>query len=207
MNAGKMMLSALAGIFALAATRGAEVLTDDEVKASLAEDIISNVCSSVSTVISALPNGRRGSPEYIREFGVQLRRYPSYQELVSLVSNNQEVVCANFGVCATNELSRMVLLAAWWGGDDDLYISGLSHSLNLAIAGVVTREDLNWYRAGHFNVRRGNILALRYDEPGISNLVARLYGFTGETNACSRILSGEARVSITNYLEEISHTR
>ena len=30
---------------------------------------------------------------------------------------------------------------------------------------------------------------------------------TGETNACSRILSGEARVSITNYLDEISHTR
>ena len=32
MNAGKMALSALAGIYALAATRGTEVLTDDEVK-------------------------------------------------------------------------------------------------------------------------------------------------------------------------------
>ena len=172
-----------------------------------ADEIVSQVCSSVSSVVSALPDGRRGSPEYIREFGVPLKRYSSYQELVGLVSSNQEAVCANFSVCATNELSRLVLLASWWGGNDDLYISGLSHSLDLAIAGVVSREDLDWYRMGHFNIRRGNILALRYDEPGISNLVVRLYGFTGETNACSRILSGEARVSITNYLEEISHTR
>lgn len=50
------------------------------------------------------------------------------------------------------------------------------------------------------------MLALRYDEPGISNLVSRLYGFTGETNVYLRVLSGEARISITNYLEEISHT-
>ena len=172
-----------------------------------ADGIVSQVRSSVSSVVSALPDGRRGSPEYIREFGVPLGRCPSYQDLVGLVSSNQEAVCTNFSMCATNELSRMVLLASWWGGNDDLYISGLAHSLDLAIAGVVTREDLDWYRMGHFNIRRGNILALRYDEPGISNLVVRLYGFTGETNACSRILSGEARVSITNYLEEILHTR
>ena len=172
-----------------------------------ADDFVSQVRSLVSSVVSELPDGRRGSPEYIREFGVPLRRLPSYQELVGLVTSNQEAVCANFSVCATNELSRMVLLASWWGGNDDLYISGLSHSLDMAVAGVVTREDLDWYRMGHFNIRRGNILALRYYESGISNLVVRLYGFTGETNACSRILSGEARVSITNYLEEISHTR
>ena len=76
--------------------------------------------------------------------------------------------------------------------------------------GVVTNATLPAVRAdsrrGHFNVRRTNILALRYGEPGISNLVSRLYDFTGETNACLRVLSGESRISITNYLEEISHT-
>ena len=174
---------------------------------SFADDIVSQVRSSMSSVISALPAGRRGTPEYIREFGIPLKRYPAYQELVGIVSNNQETVCANFGACATNELSRMVLLAAWWGGDDTLYVNGLSNCLDMAMSGVVTRAELDWYRTAHFNVRRGNILALWYDEPGISNLVSRLYGFTGETNTCNRILSGEARISITNYLNEISHNK
>ena len=171
------------------------------------DDVVSNVCSSVSSVVAALPVGRRGSSSYIREFGVLLKNDPAYLELVGNVSNNQDAVCANFSVCATNELSRMILLSAWWGGDDDLYVSGLSRTLDLAIAGVVTRADLDWYRMGHRNVRRGNLLVLRYDEPGVSNLVSRLYGFTGETNICNRILSGEARISITNYLEEISRNR
>ena len=171
-----------------------------------ADDIVSQVCSSVSSVVSALPAGRRGSPAYIREFGVPFKQCAGYQGLVSIVSNNQDLVCANFSACATNDLSRMVLLSAWWGGDDDLYVSGLSRSLDLAMNGIVTRDELDWYRRGHFNVRRANILALRYCDPGISNLVYRLYGFTGETNACLRVLSGEACISITNYLEEISHT-
>ena len=174
---------------------------------SFADDIISQVRSSVASVISALPEGRRGSPEYIREFGVPLKNSSAYHELVGVVSNNQETVCAGFSSCATNELSRMVLLAAWWGGDDALFLSGLSHCLDMAINGVVTRRELDWYRMGHFDVRRGNMLALKYDEPGMSNLVSRLYGFTGETNTCRRILSGEARISITNYLEEISHNK
>ena len=176
-------------------------------RSSKCDDIVSQVRSSVSSVISALPAVRRDAPEYIREFGIPLKRYPAYQELVGIVSNNQETICANFGACATNELSRMVLLAAWWGGDDTLYVNGLSNCLDMAMSGVVTRADLDWYRTAHFNVRRGNILALRYDEPGMSNLVSRLYGFTGETNTCNRILSGEARISITNYLNEISHNK
>ena len=171
-----------------------------------ADDIVSQVRSSVSSVVSALPGGRRGSASYIREFGVSFKQCAGYQELVGIVSNNQDLVCANFSACATNDLARMVLLSAWWGGDDDLYVSGLSRNLDLAMNGVLTRDELDWYRRGHFNVRRANILALRYDEPGISNLASRLYGFTGETNACLRVLSGEARISITNYLEEISHS-
>lgn len=172
-----------------------------------ADDIVSQTRSAISSVISSLPEGRRGSPEYIREFGAPYRRHSAYRELVGIVSNNQETVCANFDLCATNELSRMVLLSVWWGGDDGLYINGLSNTLDLAISGIVAREELDWYRMGHFSVRRGNLLALQYDEPGVSNLVVRLYGFTKETNICNRILSGEARVSVTNYLEEVSHSR
>ena len=46
---------------------------------SFADDIVSQVRSSMSSVISALPAGRRGTPEYIREFGIPLKRYPAYQ--------------------------------------------------------------------------------------------------------------------------------
>ena len=77
-------------------------------------------------------------------------------------------------------------------------LDGLSYEQIEQLAGEIRRELISTGRA--------NILALRYDEPGISNLVSRLYGFTGETNACLRVLSGEARISITNYLEEISHS-
>ena len=104
------------------------------------------------------------------------------------------------------DLKMQMLLSSWWGGDDDLYISGLSRSLDLSMDGIVTRDELDWYRSGHLNVRRANILALRYGESGISNLVSRLHDFTGETNACLRVLSGESCIGITNYLEEMSHT-
>ena len=70
-----------------------------------ADDIVSQVCSSVSSVVSALPAGRRGSPSYIREFGVPLKQQLEYQCLVGIVSNNQDSVCSNFNACATNELS------------------------------------------------------------------------------------------------------
>lgn len=172
-----------------------------------ADDVVPQVRSAVAAVVSALPEGRQGTSTYLQEFGFPLKRLSAYQELVGVVSNNQEMVCSNFVACASNELARMVLLAAWWGGDDALYISGLSRGLDLATAGVVSHKELNWYQSGHRSERRGNILALRYDEPGISNLVLRLCEFTGETNVCRRILSGEARTSITNYLEEISHIK
>lgn len=146
-----------------------------------ADDVVPQVRSTVSSIVSALPDGRRGTVEYIREFGVSLKRYPAYLELVGIVSNNQETVCSNFNACATNELSRMVLLSAWWGGDDELFVGGLSRCLDMAMSGMVTRDDLDWYRMGHFNVRRSNLLALRYDEPEMSNLVSRLYAYIGDT--------------------------
>lgn len=174
---------------------------------SPADDIVSQVRASVSRVVSALPEGSRGSPEYMSEFGFPLKRNSAYKDLVGLVSNNQDVICANFAECATNARARVSLLAAWWGGDDTLYVSGLSRSLDLALSGVLTRNEFDWYRKGHRNMRRGNLLALRFGEPGVSNLAFRVYSYTGETNAYRRIVTGEAGASISNFLEEISRSR
>lgn len=172
---------------------------------SQTNDLVSCVRSSVSSVVSSLPQGLWGEPSQIREFGTNPANLPGYRELVGIVSNNQDFVCTNFNNCATNEISRMMLLSAWWGGDDSLYISGLSHCLDLVVSGVLTRDDLAWYRFGHRNESRCCILSLRYDEPGVSNLVIRLCNYTGEIEACRRILSGESRISVTNYLWQISH--
>ena len=57
----------------------------DCVVVACADDIVSQVCSSVSSVVSALPAGRRGSPSYIREFGVPFKQCAGYQGLVSIV--------------------------------------------------------------------------------------------------------------------------
>jgi len=170
-----------------------------------AADVVANVRSAVSTVVSELPDGNAGTVDYLRNFGIRTRSLQGYQHLVAAVSNNSDAVCSNFNACATNEISRLVLLTAWWGGNDSLYLDGLSRSLDLAIDGTLSREDIDWYRTGHRNERRGNILALRYDEPGITNLVLRYYGYMGETNNCNRILSGEAKRTLLRYLEEISH--
>ena len=167
--------------------------------------VVDRVRSSVMTVVASLPEGRRGTPDYIRNFGVIRSRLSGYTNLVDVVSNNQDIVCSNFNVCATNEISRMMLLSAWWGGDDSLYINGLSRCLDLVMSGALPREDLLWYRFGHGNDRRGCILSLRYDYPGVSNLVVSLFNYTGETNYCHRVLSGEARQSDLRYFEEMSH--
>jgi len=170
-----------------------------------APDVVSNVRSAVSAVVSALPDGNVGTVDYLRNFGIRTRSLRGYQDLVAVVSNNQELVCSNFNACATNEMSRMILLSAWWGGNDNLYLDGLSRSLDLAIEGSLRREDIDWYRSGHRNERRGNILALRYDDPCVSNLVVRYCGFMGETNNCHRILSGEAKRDLLQYFEDMSH--
>lgn len=164
--------------------------------------VISGVRTSVAAVVASMPSGLWGQPAQIREFGMNPRGFSGYQALVDVVSSNQDVVCSNFNFCATNEISRMMLLSAWWGGDDALFISGLSRCLDMAMAGTLPREDLTWYRFGHGIERRNAILSLRYDEPGISNLVIRLCNYTGETNACRRILSGASRRSISDYLDQ-----
>ena len=174
---------------------------------SRGEAVVTEVRRLIAAVVTQMPEGGRDSPEYVREFGFPYSRLAAYEELVGLVTNKQEIVWSNFCSCATNDLARMTLLATWWGGNDDLYISGLSRCLDLATSGVVTRDEFDWYRTGHRNIRRGNILALRYDEPVVSGLVSRVYGYTGETNVLRRIVSGEARLSISNYLEEVSHVK
>ena len=89
------------------------------------------------------------------------------------------------------------LLASTWRLGDDFYLDCLSRNVDLAIAGVITADDLEWYMRGHRTRRLTYMLAAQYDRPGVSNIVLRLMSYTGETNKYEKVLNGEAK---TEYL-------
>ena len=123
--------------------------------------------------------------------------------LGAFVSNNIEVVYSNFSVAATNLAERRILLAsAWWLGDD-YYLDCLSRNVDLAISGVISRDDLKWYMTGDRTRDWSYMLADQYDRPGVSNIVLRLMSYTGETNKYEKVLSGKAKAEYSEREEFI----
>jgi len=128
----------------------------------------------------------------------QLQSYPI---LVAGVSNNLSAVMDHFGICATNRSEKLVLMSVGWAYDDDYYLRFMDGLSAVAVSGGVTADDYRWYCSAHRNELRLNILALRYQEPIVSNILNRVEMFTGDTNRCNRIRSGEARSSYLNWRE------
>ena len=123
--------------------------------------------------------------------------------LGAFVSNNIEVVYSNFSVAATNLAERRILLAsAWWLGDD-YYLDCLSRNVDLAISGVISRDDLKWYMTGDRTRDWSYMLADQYDRPGVSNIVLRLMSYTGETNKYEKALSSKAKAEYSEREEFI----
>ena len=152
----------------------------------------------LASCVSALPNGDRGCPAYMMEFGVPDGMMASETELGLLVSNHIEVVYSNFSAIATTKVEKMLLLASAWRLGDDYYLNCLSRNVDLAISGDIAADDLRWFMKGHRTRRLSYILADRYDSPGVSNIVLRLMTYTGETNKYEKVLSGAAKAE---YLE------
>ena len=169
---------------------------------SLCVETVSNVVSSVrekiDNCVAALPKGPRGCPGYMREFGMPDELFDFELELGRSVSNNIDVVYSNFLAVSTNIVERRLLLASAWRLGDDHYLDCLSRNVDLAIGGVITSEDLEWYMRGHRTRHLTYLLASQYDRPGVSNIVLRLIAYTGETNKYEIVLSGEAKAE---YLE------
>ena len=169
---------------------------------ALCDGVTSNILLSVrikvDNCVAALPDDGRGDPSYMREFGMPGELKLPENELGISVSNNIDVVYTNFSILATNLVERRLLLASTWRLGDDFYLDCLSRNVDLAIAGVITSDDLEWYMRGHRTRRLGYMLEAHYDKPGVSNIVLRLMAYTGETNKYEKVLSGEAKVE---YLE------
>lgn len=164
---------------------------------------ISDVRSALAAAVNGLQPKRSGVCKYMQEVGFRNRGSAEYESLAIVVSNHFETVVSNFCICATNDLERMVLMSAGWFCDDDYYLRWYSSLVDLAVDGVVSSAEIKWYGEGSGDERRMNILALKYDSPGVSNLVRKLQGITGDTNYCQRILSGEARRLYLQYRTEI----
>ena len=162
-----------------------------------AGNAVSVVRTKIDNCVAALPNNCRGDPGYMREFGMPGELRQPEIELGMSVSNNIESVYMNFSVLATNLVERRLLLASTWRLGDDFYLDCLSRNVDLAIAGVITADDLEWYMRGHRTRRLTYMLAAQYDRPGVSNIVLRLMSYTGETNKYEKVLNGEAK---TEYL-------
>ena len=164
----------------------------------VSSNVILSVRMKVDNCVAALPNWPRGCPSYMREFGMPSELKLPENELGMSVSNCIDVVYTNFSILATNVVERRLLLASAWRLGDDFYLDCLSRNVDLAIAGVITADDLEWYMRGHRTRRLTYMLAAQYDKPGVSNIVLRLMAYTGETNKYEKVLSGEAK---TEYLE------
>lgn len=161
-------------------------------------NVVSFVRAKIDNCLAVLPSGDRGHPRYMREFGMPSELYGPEVELGIAVSNNIDEVYSNFSSLATNVVERRLLLASAWRIGDDYYLNCLSRNIDLAIAGTITADDLEWYMRGHRTRRLSYILDANYDKPGVSNIVRRLIAYTGETNKYEKVLSGEAK---SEYLE------
>lgn len=168
---------------------------------------VEGVRQAIENVVSNLPQRAGGSLLHMKEFGFRNRKTAEYAALAQAVSNAEEKAWVEINNCATNELERMILLSAGWAYDDDYYLKCYSNVLALAEAGVLNLGEVRWFGEGSRNERRMNLLALRYDMPGISNLVFRLQAITGNTNYCQKILSGESKRLYLQYTEEMSYER
>ena len=113
-----------------------------------ASNAVSVVRTKIDNCVAVLPHDGRGDPGYMREFGLPGELRQSEIELGLSVSNNIEAAYMNFSVLATNLVERRLLLASTWRLGDDFYLDCLSRNVDLAIAGVITADDLEWYMRG-----------------------------------------------------------
>lgn len=158
----------------------------------------------VVAAIRVLPSGIEAQPEYMLEFGLPDGLDSAEDALGISISNNFDVAYANFSTIATNLCERMMFLASAWRLGDDYYLKCLDANVDLAQSGALSAEELRWFMKGHRVRRLSYILADRYDQAGVSNIVQKLIVFTGETNKYEKVLTGDAKVEHLEFEQFMS---
>lgn len=143
------------------------------------------------------------NPEYVLDRGFKDQATEAQLALATVVSNNLDHVFASFGLCATSQIERLVLMHAGWAYDDRYYLNFYGRLLDKSFEGHLPFEELRWYNSAHRNPIRLNCLAINYDQPGVSNIVLRYQCVSGRTNYCGRVLSGAAKAEFMTLYNEM----
>lgn len=143
----------------------------------------------------------------VENFGLKTWKTARHATLEACISNNVDIVFANFEECATNQLNRYVLLSAGWSGDEEYRLLYLDKLLDKVMDGTLSKGEFNWFRIGHRSPALFEFLLRRHGETAVSNLVNKLELATGETNYCSRIRSGEAWAEYQEFMRETSASK
>ena len=167
-------------------------------------DVVNLIRAKIEKVVLLLSQDERDAPEHVYEFGYDYRRKTGYEDMASAVSNDFIQVFSNFNECATNYISRLVLLSSAWAYDQNYYFQSLSNALELASQNVITAKEFKWVRMMSDNIEFLSYLSNEYMKPSVSNLVVKMMSVTGETNYCHRILSGEAKRDVQKILDSMA---
>lgn len=155
---------------------------------------VSVVRSCIATIVNdSLTNEEREDASRIFEFGFLATGTPAHTNLALTVSNREDQVLHNMSPLTTNEVERLVLLSAGWSLGEEYYFDFYKKVVDAAYLGFVSREELEWYGCAHHNSDWAACLALRFQQPGVSNVVDKYECVTGQTNYCDRIRTGQAR--------------
>ncbi len=163
-------------------------------------ELLRQVREKISMCRTLIIDRGERTERYVKEFGMPNDEAGYFKDLGLWASNHLDFVCQNFNQISTNSLERTILLYAESSVSDECYITFLDQNTNLAIAGILSADELTWYQKGRRNYRVNNLIALWYDHSGVSNIIQKLMDYTGKTNYYSRVLSGEMKREVEEWI-------
>jgi hypothetical protein len=170
------------------------------VMASTNNVLLGEARAKISECRRILSNNPRYTDEYILEFGFPASVDSSMRDLGYWASTNSDFVCQNFNLISTNDIDRMLVLYSESIIDEPSYMTFLNKNVDLTLAGTISTNELYYFQFWRKIPARGHLIALQYDQPGVSNIVYKLMTCTGQTNYYSSVLSGAMKKEIEEWI-------
>ena len=162
------------------------------------KDVV-EIREAMDATVRDLPQGKRAWPDYLREFGFRYDKNPSYGKMADVVSNRFGSVAVRFSDIATNDIQRLMLLSCGWAYDERYYIDYYHLVADLAIKGDITAKDLRWYAVGHRSNKFLDLVARRYGEPRVAQLVDKICQVSPDAKNIDAFRNGTAKRALSQY--------
>ena len=170
------------------------------VMASTNDVLLGEAQAKISECRRILSSNPRHTDEYILEFGFPASIDSPMHNLGYWASTHSDFVCQNFNQISTNAIDRILILYAESIIDESSYMTFLNKNVDLALAGTISTNELYYFQFWRKVPARGHLIALRYDQPGVSNVAYKLMTCTGQTNYYSSVLSGAMKKEIEEWI-------